>query len=138
MVCQRRSCTGCWSITPQRVQEQESSSRGSSTMASHADHHLGQVRPRVLRVATLAQPRVGAVEFAVGELVLEVGARGVEEDLIDIQRQQVRDREEHRLAQRVEVVEQPVHRPVARGVVDLRQAGDVGLFTEPAGRLKLR
>jgi hypothetical protein len=32
-------------------------------------------------MATLAQPGVGAVEFAVSELGLEVGGGGVEEDL---------------------------------------------------------
>jgi hypothetical protein len=57
------------------------------------------VRRQVLRTTALAQPDAGAVKLTVSELDLDVGGGGVEEDEVDIECQQVRDGEEHRLLQ---------------------------------------
>ena len=81
---------------------------------------------------------VVVVEFTVFEVELEVGRGGVEEDQIDIEREQVSCGEEHRLLQLLKRFEEEVHRPVAAIGIDLVEPADVHIVADPAGHLELR
>ena len=93
--------------------------------------------------------RVGAALIVgiavVGELVgqpvgLPVGRGGVEEDQIDLEVQQRRDREEDALLQPRQHVHEDIHGAIARVLVDFAQPGDVGALGHPpaAGQLAQR
>jgi len=100
----------------------------------------------ILRLAVLPQPRRRLVALAgrglvgVGGVGLEVGRRGVEEQQIDLEIEQMGDGEEHGLLHRPGDVglDEQVHRPVGLIVVHLRQPGDDHVFGRPFGRGQLR
>ena len=112
----------------------------------HRDHHLGQV---VAMVLGLAEPARGPLDRfggavvglgfgrQVGQLVghvdLPVGGGGVDEDDVDIEVEQVRDRVEDPRGDLAQRVEQEVHRPIRRVVGKPGAAGDRDPFGDPAG-----
>ena len=102
------------------------------------DHDLRQVGPVILRVAEPPQPALVGRSSLVVEVDLEVGRGGVEEDHVDLEVQQVGDREEDRLLHPLRAGEQEVHRPVQLVVGDRLDPGDDDVAAEPAGRLQLR
>ena len=90
----------------------------------HRDHHLRQVVAVVLGLAEPARPLSTGLQapssasgfgLQVGQLVgavdLPVGGGGVDEDDVDVQVQQVRDRVEDPRGDLAQRVEQEIHRP---------------------------
>jgi hypothetical protein len=69
----------------------------------------------------------------VGAVDLPVGGGGVDEDDVDIEVQQVRDRVKDRRGDLAKRVEQEVHRPVRRVIGKPGAAGDRDPFADPAG-----
>ena len=100
----------------------------------------------VLRVAQPPQrPLADGLIFIVAALAriavdvdLEVGARGVEEDHVDLEVEQVGDREEDRLLHPLRTGKQEVHRPIQLVVGDSVDAVEDDVAAEPAGRFQLR
>ena len=112
----------------------------------HADDDLGQVSAVVLGVPPGPHGRFGGPLGPLGVvgllLVVEQGVvcapglpvsrGGVEEDEVDLQVQQVGDREEHRLLQLGQQRHQEVHGPVAVVVCELRHLRKPGPVGGPA------
>ena len=80
---------------------------------------------------------LGLVVAGVLDVCLEVGRGGVEEDDIDLEVQQRRDREEDRLLHAFGAVEQEVHRAVELIVGDTIDAVDHDITPDPVRRLEL-
>jgi len=125
----------------------------------HPDHDLGQVLAGVLPAAAEPRPTARArrrltlalgatlgVRFGVGlddpavlitpeqriaVLGLEVGRGGVEEDQVDFEVEQVRDRVEHPSRELVLHLDQPVHGPVAGIVGHRSETGNVHVVGHP-------
>jgi len=92
----------------------------------------------ILGVAQPPQPALAAFVVVVVGVGLEVGRGGVEEDHVDLEVQEVRDREEHRLLHPLGAGEEEVHRPVQLVVCDLLDPGENNIAADPPGRLELR
>ena len=112
----------------------------------HRDHHLGQVVTVVLGLAEPALPSldrhaetVVGVRFGlqVGQLVgavdLPVGGGGVDEDDVDVQVQQVRDRVEDPRRDIAQRVEQEIHCRIGGIVGEPDAVGDRGPLGDPPG-----
>ena len=74
----------------------------------------------------------------VGHVELEVGRGGVDEDDVQVQVEQVRDRAEHLAGDLVQGVEQEVHRPIRLVVGEAGQPFDRDPLRDPVGRGQLR
>ena len=84
------------------------------------------------------RPAAYLLGLLVADLDLEVRRGGVEEDHVDLEVEQVRDREEHRLLHPLGAGEEEVHRPVQLVVCDLLDPGENNIAADPPGRLELR
>jgi hypothetical protein len=87
---------------------------------------------RFPRLAVLTNRRL------IGRLTLEVGRGRVEEQQVDLKVQQVRGLEVHLLRKLVLDLQQPVHRPGARVLIQLVQAVDPCPLTQPVAGRELR
>src|ERR1022692_2076270 len=113
-----------------------------------ADHDLRQVGTVILGVPLAAQRPVGLTRarllvllllvWVLSRLGLPVGRGGVEEDHIDLEVQQMRDAEEHRLLHALRALQQEVHRTVELIVTDALHTLDENVTPDPARRLQLR
>ncbi len=97
------------------------------------DDDLRQVLPVILGVPVLPEAAI-----LVRLLELAVGARRVEEQQVDLEVEQIRHGEEHRLLDLLAVLHQEVHRPVQRVRLDRVQPFDVDLPTDPPLHRELR
>jgi hypothetical protein len=88
------------------AREDEAAHRDPLLGDRHPDHHLGQVGPVVLGVAEAAE-----AVLALGR-DLEVGRGRVEQDQVDLEVEQVGDREEHLALDLLVTVEPEIHRAV--------------------------
>ena len=101
----------------------------------------GLVRAGPLAVAGRLGVNVGIVQqFAIGAVAFPVRARAVEEQQVDLEVEQVRDREEHLFLQRRQRIEQEVHPWVAGVVAQRRQPVDEHPVAHPRrpGQLRQR
>ena len=112
----------------------------------HRDHHLGQVVAVVLGLAEPARRVLDRFHGAVvglrfglqvgqfvGHVDLPVGGGGVDEDDVDVEVEQVRDRVEDLRGDLAQSVEQKVHHPIRRVVGKSGAAGDRDPLGHPAG-----
>jgi len=74
----------------------------------------------------------------VGLLGLKIGGGRVEEQQVDLEVQQVGDLEVHLLAELLLHLEQPVHRPIARVLIELCEPVDPRPLAHPLARRELR
>ena len=104
-----------------------------------ADHDLRQIGAVVLGVPERPEPR-SAVKTLLGLVALEVGRGRVEEQQVDLEVQQVGDREEDRLLHPGLAVgrAQHVHRPVGLVLVHPGEPRDVHVVASPVRGRELR
>jgi hypothetical protein len=95
-----------------------------------ADDDLRQVRAVVLGVPIPAEPALALVGIA-----FEVGARGIEEEQVDLEVEQVRHGEEHCFLDLGLGVglHQQVHRPIGLVLIHAGHAGDRHVVRRPLG-----
>jgi hypothetical protein len=116
------------------AREDEAAHRDPLLGDGHPDDHLRQVGPVILRVAEDAE-----AVLALG-LDLKVRRGRVEQDQVDLEVQEIRDREEHLALHLPITVEQEVHRAVEdlRIGAKLADAGQPDVVLRPLERRQLR
>ena len=112
----------------------------------HCDHHLGQVVAVVLGLAEPASPALDRLADSVvdlrfgpqvgplvGAVDLPVGGGGVDEDDVDVQVEQVRDRVEDPRRDLIERIQQEIHGRVRGVVAEPETVGDRDPLGHPTG-----